>query len=393
MRIVSLCGLGIAMRVLQVVYQLGYGGIESLLMNIYRRMDLSKIQFDFLCHTLPGYGGNLSGYGGVWEDEIRQMGGRVFHAPAPRDGLHNYIEFVNEILESNQDCRIVHGHNLDPCAFIYMHCAKQANRYVIAHSHNTGEQDVGSLRYLQRRFWRTSSRCIPDYFFGCSYEAGEYAFGRRIANSDKFQILNNGIDLSLYESITQSTHEIAKEKLFPDCRGPLLFNDGRCVHQKNQMFLIDIFDEVLKVNPDAWLVIAGEGPLRRDLAKRADELGITSRVCLPGVVNNIPEYLTASDIFVFPSLFEGLGISALEAQAAGLPTLISSEIPSLVSCTSLATRLSLQESPEVWAKASLRAYELNRGQRKSAVDQVRLAGFDIDSVAAWLQSFYLACSD
>ena len=176
--------------------------------------------------------------------------------------------------------------------------------------------------------------------------------------------------------------------MFPACNGPLIFNDGRLERQKNQSFLLDVFSRILERCPSAELCIAGDGNLREMLEQKANDLGISERTHLIGSVNNISAYLKAADVFVFPSLFEGLGISAIEAQACGLPTLASDCIPTKAACTDLFRPMSLDESVEAWAAAVIDLWRQYDGRRADRIAQVRRAGFDIQDVADELSSFY-----
>lgn len=367
-------------RVLHVVYDLRFGGIESLLLNLYRHMDRNKVQFDFLYCPVNGPGN--------YEDEIKSLGGHVYHAPRVRDSPKAYFSYLDDVLAGSPDCRIVHVHNLDPKANFSMRWAKDRGLYVIAHSHNVREQSTDQPAVTIKRAFRLMFRGVPDHFFACSVEAGRYAFGEKIVRSNKFQVLPNGIDLSLYEGSSER-HDKFKESLFPGLKGPLLLNTGRLAPQKNQTFLLDIFNEIIRKEPCSQLAIAGEGSLLPDLKEKASELGILDRVVFLGGVENVPDYLSAADVFVFPSLFEGLGISALEAQAAGLPTIMSDTVPERTCCTHLGVRVPLDASPTVWADVVLDALRRNEAGRHDALDEVRAAGFDIEDVASRLQDFYL----
>lgn len=371
----------LVIRVLQVTLGMGVGGIETLLMGLYRHIDRSDIQFDFLEHV----GGDSTPR--TCDEEIESLGGRFFRAPSAAGNPLAYRAFIADLLRQHPEYHIVHGHILNPCALIYMTETKRAGRYLIAHCHNTDEQSAGRLQATAKRACRRIAIHSANHYFACSQEAAIYGFGKRIACSGSCDVLINGIDLGPFK-VDENVHIRAKRELFPACNGPLIFNDGRLERQKNQSFLLDVFSRILERCPSAELCIAGDGNLREMLEQKANDLGISERTHLIGSVNNISAYLKAADVFVFPSLFEGLGISAIEAQACGLPTLASDCIPTKAACTDLFRPMSLDESVEAWAAAVIDLWRQYDGRRADRIAQVRRAGFDIQDVADELSSFY-----
>lgn len=369
-------------RILHVVNIMDRGGVETLLMNIFRRLDTEKFQFDFLTHPFANYPVQK------YEEEIKSLGGRVYKAPVFSSNPRYYISYMKEFFAGHPEYSIVHGHNLDTAALVYMREAKKAGRYLIAHAHNTQERG-NNIRKTVVSACHKMIRKYPDYFFGCSVEAIRFAFGDTVAKSDRCSIFYNGIDLS-ESHLNEVNHQNEKDRLYGDSTIPVFGTVGRLAVQKNQMFLLDVFAELLTKEPRAILSIVGEGSLEDELRRKVTTLGIESHVRFEGSVSNVPTYLKAFDVFLFPSLYEGLGMAAVEAQAMGLPTLMSTKIPSLANCTDMAQCLSLTAGPEVWADKALEMYTHNKGHRRDRSQQVREAGFDVAEITRKLCSFYVA---
>lgn len=366
-------------RILHVVNIMDRGGVETLLMNIYRQIDRDRIQFDFLTH--PYRRDAVQEY----ENEIRDMGGVVYKAPRfVRDPIQ-YRRYVCRVFDSRR-YQIVHAHSLETSSAVYMKEAKKRKMYLIAHAHSTGDLG-GFIRQSVVRLTHRVIRRYPDYFFGCSDEALRYHFGAKIACSSRTNILNNGIDSSKY-IVDDHNHNLYKEDIYATNTSPVFGTVGRLSNEKNQLFLLDVFAEILKQEPTSILSIVGKGSLEDALRSKASDLGIASHVRFEGSVSNVPSYLKAFDVFLFPSIYEGLGMAGVEAQAAGLPTLMSTNVPSLAHCTDLAQGLSLSAGPAVWADKAIEMYRDNRGQRKDRTDLVRAAGFDIGEIAQGLCDFY-----
>jgi len=366
-------------RILHVVNIMDRGGVETMLMNVYRQIDRSKMQFDFLTH--PFY----RSYSQEYEDEITKMGGIVYKAPRFIKNPGEYYQYIQQVYDS-QPYHIVHGHSLETSSVVYMREAKKRGMYLIAHAHSTG--DNGSFaRRSAVQLAHKMLRQYPDCFFGCSEEALRYHFGKKIAASDKTSIFYNGIDLSKYQ-VDDTEHRLEKESLYRTNTSPVFGTVGRLSNEKNQLFLLGVFAEILKKEPASILSIIGKGGLEDTLRSRANDLGIESHVRFEGSVSNVPTFLKAFDVFLFPSIYEGLGMAGVEAQAAGLPTLMSTNVPSLAHATDLAQSLPLEAGTEAWANKAIEMLKSNSGQRKDRTELIKAAGFDIKEIASRLSAFY-----
>lgn len=368
-------------RILQVVNTMNRGGIETLLMNIYRKIDKNEIQFDFLTHPF------VVSAEQEYEAEIESMGGRVYKAPSFIRSPYSYTSFIKKFFSEHAEYGIVHGHNLDTASLVYMPEAKNNGRYLIAHSHNTKERG-NAMRQSALSLSHRLIRKYPDRYFACSRDAAVFAFGPRIAYSTKCQIVRNGVDVSQYV-VNEDIHQQMKHSMFPNVTGPLFGTVGRLAEQKNHEFLLDVFADIVRNEPTAFLAIVGRGPLQDALERKARDLGIAAHMLFAGSVPNVADYLKAFDVFLMPSLYEGLPLSAVEAQTAGLPTLLSSSIGKETLCSDMARFVSLDQGASRWAKEALQAYKENRGHRTDCLNQVKSAGFDINDVTHALQDFYM----
>lgn len=367
-------------RILMVVNIMDRGGVETLLMNIYRNIDRSKFQFDFLEHPFR------KSYIAEYEKEITALGGRIYKAPRFIKNPIQYWRFISHLLKKHPEYKIIHGHNLDTCAMVYMLIAKIYGRTVIAHSHNT--RDAGN--FLKRCLTKASKLFIsriPDYYFACSRQAGIFAYGERICNSNKFTVIHNGIDLSRFHN-NRNDRSIAKKHLFLHDSGFIIGNVGRLYPQKNQKFLLDIFSEILKIKSDSTLAIIGKGRLETELKAYAKSLGIESHVMFVGSVPNVSEYLRAFDLFLFPSVYEGIALASIEAQASGLPLLISDTIdPDCICVPAAVSVMKLNDNPKLWAMKAVSMIE-NHKSYDACVSLVKQAGYDIHDVSTFLINFY-----
>lgn len=364
-------------RVLQVIGVMDRGGAETMIMNLYRAIDRTKIQFDFLVHEQRE---------GDYDAEIRELGGRFFRLPRFA-GLneHSYRMECRTLFAAHPEWPIVHGH-IGSCAPIYLSEAKRAGRYTIAHSH---AQNYGTgLASFAFRAVSYPSRFIADYFIGCSREAGIDRFGKRIVEGDAFSVLPNGINASHY-TCGQSEHDDAKAKMGFAGR-PVVCHVGRLTPVKNHEFLFDVFERIKQKWPNAVLVLAGRGELEEPLKQSVVSRGIGASVRFLGVVDDVAEVLRASDLFVFPSVREGLGLAVVEAQASGLPTVMSTGVPESALMGTRIQRIPLEKGAEEWGRVCVRYLnEALVNERHDGVELVRLHGFDIEQTSKWLEAFYV----
>ena len=356
-------------RILHVVTYMGRGGLETMIMNYYRHVDRDKVQFDFLVHR---------DFRADYDDEIEALGGRIYRLPrlVPWSGC--YRKALNTFFAEHSEYKIVHVHQ-DCLSSVILKAAKKHNVPVrIAHSHISSQDK--NLKYLIKLFYR---RLIPEYatqLFACGKKAGDWMF-----RGTPYRIVNNAIDTKKYVYNTERRDQIRSQLKIPSSAF-VVGHVGRFNAVKNHGFLLDVFSELQKQKPEAILLLVGEGDLRKNVENKASELGIADKVIFTGVRSDVPDLMQAMDCFVFPSFYEGLPVTLIEAQAAGLPCLVSDGVSIECNKTGLVHQTSLQDGTDVWSKQILQRMG---ALRNDISDDLIRSGYDIAANAQWLQNYYL----
>lgn len=355
------------MRVLQVIGSLGYAGVEAVVMNYYRNINRDNVQFDFVtCSQEPER----------YDDEIEKMGGNIYRLPSRSKKPLLYMKSLYNIIKSNK-YHIVHIHQNSASmaidAFVSRLCQVKT---IIGHSHNT-RCNV----YWQHCLLKPFVNKLVTHRFGCSVEACNWVFGRR----DDCLIINNAIDADKFE-FNKATREEYRTKLQLSNYKIIGFV-GRLHKQKNLYRLIDIFIEVLKINSNFILLIVGDGPEYQELNYFIKKKNLEKNVILLGKRNDINKLMMAMDVFVMPSLYEGMPVVIAEAQASGLPIVISNNIPA-PNLTDKTKIISLKENNRIWANCILDSIKINN-HRKLSKNMVVKRNYDIKSEAKKLEEFYM----
>lgn len=370
-------------KVLQVATIMNRGGLETMLMNYYRKTDQTKVKFDFMVHRPER---------GAYDEEIESLGGKIYRMPPIHPGnffgKNGYFGRLRRFFDEHKEYGIVHSH-LDALSCFVLSAAKTGGVPVrIAHSHSTNYASNGlrkMFKTLSRARLRKEGLCTN--FFACSVEAGNFLFGEDIAASGNFKVVKNAIDTGRFK------FDIAvRQKI----RGQLGVGEefiighvGRFDFPKNHGFLIEIFYEVLKSEPNSRLLLVGDGQLRPDIENRIKELNISDKVIFTGAAPNVNELLSAMDVFLFPSLFEGLPVAIVEAQAAGLPIIISSEVSREAAMTDLTTYTPLDGGAVLWAEKVLSRKNFPRSAYSGINNEKVRSVCGIEESVKWLQEFYL----
>ena len=366
-------------RVLHSVSNMARAGIETMLMNYYREMDRSQIQFDFLANKpVPG----------EYDEEIRGMGGRVFVSPG-LNPLHfpQYKRFVADLLKSSPDIKIVHAHN-EAMGYYALKSAKDAGINVrIAHAHNT--QIIRDYKYPLKMVCKQLLPGAATDYWSCGRDAGIYYYGQKRWNASGF-ILHNAIDLDRFCFQPEIRSRLRQRHGIENCF--VIGHVGRFNVQKNHTRLLDIFSQIAKAAPEARLALIGVGELEQAAQERARSLGVQDQVLFLGQMANVNEWYQAMDCFVLPSLFEGLPVVGVEAQAAGLPCFFSDQVTDEILLSPDARRISLQTGDEEWAHKILAVRQKNV-HRAQGEEIVRQAGYDIHTEGRKLQALYLKMAE
>lgn len=347
------------LRVLHVLGSMNRGGIENGLMNLYRNMDRTDIQFDFALHTYQE---------SHFEQEIYQLGGTIYRLPDPRKqfiafnkqlkaALRNWKERCEELPQDYPAA--VHSHVFHFSGIVLRQAAKESIGVRVAHSHRL-ESGAKGLRGLYARGMRYLIERFATHRLACSAQAGISLFGNQWNSADS--VLPNVIHTESYRAASSKRDELRRGWLRGrQVQGIVILHVGRFIKEKNHSFILDVFQNVLECEPDAILVLAGEGPLMPGVMKEVESRRLTDSVIFLGLCDNIPELIAAADAFIFPSLSEGLGMAAVEAQAGGLPVLASTAVPLETDIgVKRMFRLSLGEGEHAWA---VKLVEISRLER------------------------------
>lgn len=360
-------------RVLQVLGSLNLGGAESRVMDLYRNINREEIQFDFLIHSKEKQ---------YFEEEVEALGGNIYRLP--RFKVYNYFAYrraVKKFFESHPQIRAVHGH-MTSTAGIYLPIAKKCGvPMTIAHARSAGV-DPG-IKGKITRLLRKNLAKKADYCFTCSALAGEAVFGKKAWEEGRVQTIPNAIDASKYTFDPKVRAEVRKELKAEDTF--VIAHIGRFDFMKNHRFLVEIFEEIVREKKDSMLLLMGDGEGKEEIQKLCQKKGLQEKVIFLGNCKNVSRYLQAADYFVFPSLFEGLPGTVVEAQASGLKCLISDTITKEVALSELVTCFSLEKTAGEWAAYILKTREY---VRKDQFQTVSDAGFDIKKQVESMTAFY-----
>ena len=356
-------------RILHVVTYMGRGGLETMIMNYYRHMDRSKVQFDFLVHR---------DFRADYDDEIEALGGKIYCLPRLVPWNRSYHRALDEFFSNHPEYRIVHVHQ-DCLSSVILKTAKKNGVPVrIAHSHSSSQDK--NLKYLIKLFYMRQIPANATELFACGQDAGDWMF-----RGAAYRVLNNAIDTSKF-AFNPPIKTLVRSRLGISQEAFVVGHVGRFDPTKNHTFLLNIFAEIAQKNPRAVLLLVGDGNLRKAMEDKAASLGIHNCIIFAGVRSDVPDLMQAMDCFVFPSLYEGLPVTLIEAQAAGLPCVVSAGVSQEASKTDLIEYVSLRETAEAWAGKILNKSSL---VRKDTREGIIRAGYDIKANAQWLQDYYL----
>ena len=364
-------------RVLNMFTIMDRGGAETMVMNYYRHIDRTKVQFDFLVHREQR---------GAYDDEIERMGGRIYRmCPVYPQNFSRYKRDLRTFFRAHPEYKIIHSHMSELGYFAFREAERQGVPVRICHAHNAPHGFDAKM--IIRTYFKKRMMPYLTHLFMCGEESGKWLYGEK--NKSRFIMLNNAIDAAVY-SFDASKREEMRRQL--DLTDELVVGHvGRFNPQKNHPFLLDIFTSLLKKEPDAVLLLVGGGEGMPKIQAKAQELGIAERVRFLGVRSDVADLMQAMDVFVFPSLYEGLPVTMVEAQASGLPCIISDKVPpECILTEGLVNIVPLSASPEAWAEKILTMRVVPRTDRH---EEIAAHGFDITTEAVKLQEFYLIAYD
>lgn len=355
------------LRILHIVSYMDRGGLETFLMNCYRHIDREQIQFDFLVHR---------SFQADYDGEIEALGGRIYRLPRLNPLSPGYYRALFHFFRSHGEYKIVHCH-LDCMNAIPLFAAKLTGIPVrIAHAHSSGQDK--DWKYPVKILLKKWIPLCASHLFACSEAAGKWMFPNR-----DHTLIYNGVDTRCFRYDPQMRNSMRKHLSVENKL--VIGHVGRFAPVKNHSFLIDVFSHFHAQHPDSVLLLIGDGQLHGRIQKQVQDLSLSDSVIFAGKQNSVSPYYQAMDLFLFPSRYEGFGISVLEAQVSGLPCVISQEISEECTATDLVTKVPLSASAQDWA-----AHILSRigSSRSDHAQIIRGKGGDIRKTTNWLQQFY-----
>ncbi|NCA91672.1 glycosyltransferase family 1 protein, partial [bacterium] len=347
-------------KVLIVVSSLNQGsGVMGVVMNYYRNLDREKICYDFLCFSKAETS---------YKKEIEEMGGKVyfFTKPTLNGLLTAKKDLKNFFCEKGKDYSIIHIHEVLVVNILYPHIKKCTNAKIIAHAHSTKFSDT-VVKSLRNKMLCLGAAKKVDYCFACSEEAGKTFFGKKIVNNKKFRVITNAIDLKKYV-FEENVRENYRKDLRIDNDAIVIGHVGRFSEEKNHLFLIELIEQLNKLSSRYKLLLVGDGALKKNIESTVSEKKLSESVIFTGNRKDVPKILNSMDIFVLPSLFEGVPVVAIEAFANGLPCILSDRITKALKINDNVKYLSIDNGVNTW----IELIESGTLQRRDNTDSLNI---------------------
>lgn len=358
-------------RILQIFRNLNIGGSQTLVMNLYKNMDKTKVQFDFIVSE-----------DGYYDEQIKEMGGKIYKIDyITKVGQSKYKKQLIKFFETHSQYKVIHSH-IDQVSGIVMEAAKEAHVPVrISHSHSTN--NTNNLIYkIYKKYLQNKIIKNATHLFACSEQAAKWLFKKRFKEAT---IIRNGIDTSKFKYSLEDRKRLRKQ--FNILDNELLWGHvGNFLKVKNHTFLLEVFYEYTKLDSNIKLMLVGDGILRETIEKKIKMLNIEDKVVLLGNRNDVSSLCSAFDIYVFPSLYEGISTAMIEAQAEGLKVFTSNNINRLTNISETMKFISLDLSAVEWAKI---IYESDKTRNENMLEKVQSSGYDIKFIAEKLENKYI----
>lgn len=365
-------GGNIVIRVLQVYPQMNNAGTERVIFNLYENIDISLVQFDFLVER-PG----------ELDEKIRSMGGNIYYLYA--ENKKDYYLALLDFFHNHPEYQIIHTHTHARMAVVLKAAKKSNIPCRIAHSHNA-RNDLSKIAAFVKSLTSIPIEKNANYFFACSSNAAKWLFPHRMKEC---KVLYNGIKLEDYLFRKDDRDDI-RFRLGLLNSSFVMIHVGRFAKQKNHTFLIKILESYSKIDKSDWkIVLVGEGPLEDDIKLQVKNAGLLNHVVFLGSRNDVNKLYSAADMFIFPSLHEGLGIVVIEAQACGLPCIVSNAVPLEADMEiGLLHSVGLEKTANYWAEMIMK-YKQNIETRMSFSEKILKGKYNIFQIARQMQKFYL----
>lgn len=365
-------------RIAVIVGKMNSGGKKNLIMEYYRHIDRSIVQFDFICD---------SDSQAIPYEEIERLGGKIYEIAPYQNIIKNMLDMYKLFIKNQY--QIVHAYNSTMNLFT-MVVAKMA-RVPVRISESLSMAHDNDKKTVLKKILRPMSRCFATHFMSCGEDCGRWQFGDDFFDAGKVDVFKTAINTE-FNAYDENVRNVTRKKYGWDDK-IVIGHIGRFTAQKNSVRLIDIFAAIAKKEPRAVLCLIGDGELKEEMLSRIKEHGIEKQVSYLGRREDIQQFYNAMDCFLLPSLYEGLPVVGLEAESCGLPMFFSTEVTREANACELGHFIDLADDDYYWADKILEACKVNIHCRRSYAKEVAEAGFDSNSEALRLQVYYLKCQN
>lgn len=353
-------------RVLCIVSSLNTGGAETFLMKVYRCLDRTQYHMDFVVSAE-----------GFYDKEVLELGGRIYRIPLRTEHPFKVFRQIKKIVKENKYEHVLKLGNA-PLSVIDLIAAKMGGARIRAMRSCNALTNLSLKQKVSDAIFRPILNKVANVKLAPSDLAARYTFGEKKFQKGEVHILHNGVDLNVFRYDSEARERIREEFSLGDAL--VIGHVGRFSKQKNHKFLLPVFAKIKEKNQNAKLLLVGKGELEEQIRAQASELGILDDIVFTGVRADVPALLSAMDVFVLPSFYEGMPNTVIEAQATGLPCVIADTITHTANITGLVTYLPLSASVEKWAETAMVAKQTERKDTKSDFCK---AGYDIETVSSF----------
>ena len=366
------------MRILHVTGVMNIGGTETMLINLYKKIN-KNIIFDFISY------GDEEGY---YDEEIKNLGGKIIKLESPaKRGLLGSIKDIRSVIKKNGPYNAIHTHMMFNCGVAMIAGFISGIKIRVSHAHTTADNSESLIRRIYICTMRVIIRIFSTKFLACSNGAAKYLFGEDIIDNKKYKILPNYIDYSQF--IRSENKESLRQELKIEDDDIVITHIGRFIPVKNHIFLIDIIHEMIQNNKNIKLVLVGIGDLQEKIKNRVKEYGIENNIYFLNIRKDISNILHSTDLFILPSISEGLGLVLLEAQASNVRCLVSEAIqPEVDLGVGLINTIRLDESPKIWAKTAFNILDKKKSNTFELKKAIKNKRYDLNSIINILSNIY-----
>lgn len=365
-------------KVLHIVGGMDIGGTETMIMNLYRKLN-TNIQFDFISYYEKD---------GYYDAEIRELGGQVITIESPNKvGMIKSIKNLCKVIKENGSYDAVHAHTLFNCGVAMIAAKLSGVKIRVSHAHTNLDYTGNIIKKIYIWCMRKTINLFSTDCIACSESAGKYLFGEKIVSSKKYKLLPNYVDYKKYLNCNDT--KSIREELGIKTDDIVVGHVGRFVDAKNHKFLIEIINEMAKVNKRVKAILVGDGELRKETECYAKELGIRENIYFLGIREDVDRILNNLDIFIFPSIYEGLGLVMIEAQSSGVSCLVSEAIQREADLDiGLVKQINLDDGVGIWAKETFELIKNKGKDRELIINAIKNKGYDLNNIVSTLLGVY-----